>query len=289
MSIKGRTLDIGGLNFNALVDGEGPDVLLIHGFPDSNSVWRHQIPALVEAGYRVIAPDLRGFGDTAMPPKKADYHIDRLVADLIGILDALDVDKVRLAGHDWGSAICWHTCLRHPDRIDRYAALSVGHPSAYAHGGLKQKLKSWYIMFFQLPWLSETLVTARDWWLWRRMMRYDPELPTWKEDLSRPGRLTAALNYYRANLALILPKKWPNATMPVMGVWGEGDVATAERQMVESQKYVDAQWRYERVEAGGHWSMLAAPEKVTALLLDFMTDRARDGGRSVGTDVRSEM
>jgi pimeloyl-ACP methyl ester carboxylesterase len=129
VSIKGRTLQIGGLDFNVLVDGAGPDVPLIHGFPDSNSVWRHQIPALVEAGYRVIAPDLRGFGATDAPPNEADYHIDLLVADLIGILDALEVDNVHLVGHDWGSAICWHTCLRHPDRIDRYAALSVGHPS----------------------------------------------------------------------------------------------------------------------------------------------------------------
>ena len=289
MSIKGRTLEIGGLDFNVLVDGEGPDVLLIHGFPDSNAVWRHQIPALVEAGYRVIAPDLRGFGETAAPPNKADYHIDRLVADLIGILDALDVDRVRLVGHDWGSAICWHTLLRHPERIDRYAALSVGHPSVYAHGGLKQKLKSYYIGFFAIPWVSEKSVTARDWWLWRRMMKYDPELPTWKEDLSRPGRLTAALNYYRANLGLVLPnKKWPSATMPVMGVWGEGDVATAERQMVESQKYVHARWRYERVEGGTHWSQLEAPEAVNALLLDFLADGAADSARSAGTEVRSD-
>jgi pimeloyl-ACP methyl ester carboxylesterase len=283
MSIKGRTLEIGGLGFNVDVEGEGPDVLLIHGFPDSNAVWRHQIPALVEGGFRVIAPDLRGFGETAMPPKKADYHIDRLVGDLIGILDALEVDKVRLVGHDWGSAICWHACLRHPERIDRYAALSVGHPSAYAHGGLRQKLKSWYILFFQLPWLSEKMVTAKDWWLWRRMMRYDPELPTWKKDLSRPGRLTAALNYYRANLGLVLPnKKWPNATMPVMGIWGEGDVATAERQMLESEKYVDGPWREERVEGGGHWSQLEAPAKVNALLLDFLADGAGDRPAQAG-------
>ena len=270
MSLKGQTLHIGNLDFNVLVEGEGPDVLLVHGFPDSNAVWRDQIPALVDAGFRVIAPDLRGFGETTAPPGKVDYGIDLLVGDLIGVLDALGVKSVRLVGHDWGSAICWHTTLRHPDRIDRYVALSVGHPNSYAHGGLLQKLKSYYIMFFQLRGLSEMAVTANDWWLWRRMMKYDPELPTWKMDLSRPGRLTAALNYYRANLGLVLPKKWPKAIVPVMGIWGEGDVATAERQMLESWRHVTAPWRYERVAGGGHWSQLQAPEKVTSLLLDFL-------------------
>ncbi|MGH2578355.1 MAG: alpha/beta fold hydrolase, partial [Actinomycetota bacterium] len=138
MSIKGQRVEARGLTFNVLVEGEGPDVLLIHGFPDSNSIWRHQIPELVKAGYRVIAPDLRGFGESEMPPKKADYKIDEFVADLMAILDALGVSgKVRLAGHDWGAAVGWQTCMQHPDRIDRYAALAVGHPTAYAHGGVK--------------------------------------------------------------------------------------------------------------------------------------------------------
>ena len=126
----------------------------------------------------MIAPDLRGFGQTAAPPNTIDYGIDRLVSDVIGVLDALGVRTVRLVGHDWGSAICWHTVIRHPDRIDRYAALSVGHPNAYEHGGIAQHLKSYYILFFQLRGLSERAVTAGDWWLWRRMMRYDAEMPT---------------------------------------------------------------------------------------------------------------
>jgi len=234
MEFKATKFRINDIEMNAVVAGEGLDVLLVHGFPDSTAVWRHQIPALVAAGYRAIAPDLRGFGESTAPPNIADYKIDLLVSDLIGLLDALGVPSVRLVGHDWGSAICWHTCIRHPDRINRYVALSVGHPSAYVQGGIAQKLKSWYILFFQIRGLSEWMVTRSNWWLWRRMMRYDPEFEQWKSDLSRPGRLTAALNYYRANLNLILPKPWPKVSMPVMGVWGEGDVATAERQRAES-------------------------------------------------------
>ena len=238
MSIPGKVLRIGGLDFNVLVEGQGPDVLLVHGFPDSNSVWRHQIPALVDAGFRVIAPDLRGFGESTAPPNRDDYKIDRFVGDLIAILDALDVAKVRLVGHDWGAAVGWQTCMQHPERIDRYAALAVGHPTAYAHGGIVQKLKAYYVLFFQIPGLSEKAVAAGDWWLWSKMLRYDAELATWKADLSRPGRLTAAINIYRANLGLILPKEWPKVTVPVLGIWGEGDVALAERQMITSKDHV---------------------------------------------------
>lgn len=270
MSIPGRNVRIGGLSFNVLVEGSGPDILLVHGFPDSNSVWRKQIPALVEAGYRVIAPDLRGFGESSIPEQTSDYKIDRFVDDLVAILDELEVDRVRLVGHDWGSAVGWQLCMAHPERVDRYAALAVGHPSAYAHGGVVQKLKAYYVLFFQVPGLSEKAVSSRDWWLWRRMLRYDPEMPTWKRDLSRPGRLTAAINIYRANLGLILPKEWPKVAVPVMGVWGEGDVALAERQMIESRKYVSAQWRYERVDRGTHWLQLEAPEVFNDLLLDFL-------------------
>jgi pimeloyl-ACP methyl ester carboxylesterase len=118
MEFEGKKYRVNGIEMNVVIEGKGPDVLLIRGFPDSHDVWRHQIPALVKAGYRVIAPDLRGFGETTAPPNTADYKLDLLVSDLIGILDTLGVGKVRLVGHDWGSAICWHTCIRHPDRID---------------------------------------------------------------------------------------------------------------------------------------------------------------------------
>ena len=180
----------------------------------------------------------------------------------MAILDALEVPTVRLVGHDWGAAVGWQTCIKHADRIDRYAALAVGHPSAYAHGGIVQKLKAYYVLFFQIPGLSEKMVSAADWWLWRQMLRYDAEMPTWKGDLSRPGRLTAAINIYRANLGLILPKDWPKVTVPVMGVWGEGDVALAERQMIAS----GTTSRHRGVTSGSrgtHWLQLEAPDKTT--------------------------
>ena len=173
--------------------------------------------------------------------------------------------------HDWAAAVGWQFCTKHSDRVDRYVAIAVGHPTAYAHGSIKQKLKAYYIIFFQIKGLSEWMVTRANWWLWRQMLRYDPEMPQWKEQLSRPGRLTAAINIYRANLNLMLPQDWAKVTVPVMGVWGEGDVALAEEQMIASKKYVTASWRYERIgNKAGHWLMLSNPEQFNPILLDYL-------------------
>ena len=186
MSIAGTALDLRNLRFNVLVEGQGPDVLLVHGFPDSNSVWRHQIPALVNAGYRVIAPDLRGFGQSDAPPERDAYKIDEFVEDLMAILDALEVRTVRLVGHDWGAAVGWQTCIKHADRIDRYAALAVGHPSAYAHGGVVQKLKAYYVLFFQIP------GAVREAGLGQRLVAVAADAPLRRGDAHVEGRPVTA-------------------------------------------------------------------------------------------------
>lgn len=271
MKFEGKRYRVNGIEMNVIIEGQGPDLLLVHGFPDSIAVWRQQIPALVAAGYRVIAPDQRGFGLTEAPRETKAYAIENYVADLAALLDALGLKKVLLVGHDWGAALCWQFCMRHPERVDRYVAVSVGHPTAYAKGSLKQKIKAYYIIFFQIRGLSEWMVTCANWWLWRRRIRYDPEFERWKAELSRPGRLTAAINIYRANLKLMLPQNRPKVTVPVMGVWGEGDVALVEEQMIASEKYVSASWRYERIgDRSGHWLMLSAPDKFNAVLLDYL-------------------
>src|SRR5271166_4332693 len=128
------------------VVGSGPDVLL-HGFPDTRHLWRNQVPALVAAGFRVIAPDLRGYGRTQIPDGGvASCRIETLVADVKALLDALGVAKARLVAHDWGAVIGWRVAIAHPERVDRYVAVPVGHPTAYARGGLRQKLMGWYIL-----------------------------------------------------------------------------------------------------------------------------------------------
>lgn len=263
-------IPVNGLLLSVVVAGRGPEVLLVHGFPDCHEVWRKQIPALVAAGYRVIAPDLRGCGDSDAPVDRKAYSIDHLVGDLVRLLDTLGIDKVRLVAHDWGAVIAWHFCIRNPHRVDRYAALSVGHPAVYARSGIEQKLKGWYVLFLQVPWLSEWLLRIGGWWFFRRIVGFDDEAPLWISRLSRRGRLTAAVNYYRANLSMLLARDQPRVRVPVMGIWSSGDRFLAESQMQDSRSLVDAPWRYERVDGANHWLQLSAPQRTNALLLDYL-------------------
>ncbi len=266
-----QTLQVNGIVMNVLIAGEGPAVLLVHGFPDTHEVWRQQIGPLVEAGYKVIAPDTRGCGASTMSPRVKDYRIDNLVADLLGLLDVLAIDQVRLVAHDWGALQAWHFALRHPERVERYVALSVGHPTAYGKGGLVQKLKGYYILLMQLPGLTEWLLRAGDWWLFRLISHFPQEFPFWKAQLGKPGRLTAGINYYRANPGMILAREWPSARVPVLGVWSSGDLFLAEGQMIGSERYVRGPWRYARIDNANHWLQLDAPEAFNALLLDYLS------------------
>ncbi len=256
-----------GIDLAVTVDGEGPAVLLVHGFPDSGAVWRKQVPALVAAGYRVIVPDLRGCGESDAPRQTRAYRIEALSADLAALLDALGVAKVKLVAHDWGAVIGWNFCMNYPDRVERYVALSVGHPNAYARGGWEQKRKGWYVLFLQLRGLAEWGLRRNDWRLLRRLTGWHDEAPHWIALLGRPGRLTAAINYYRANIAMFLRSDWPSVRVPVCGVWSSKDAYLAEVQMLQSRHFVAAPWRYDRIEGVGHWLQLDAPERVNALLI----------------------
>lgn len=270
MNFEGKIYRVNGIELNVVIAGKGPDVLLVHGFPDTHEVWRKQIQVLVDAGYRVIAPDTRGCGDSQILPQVADYRVEHLVNDLIALLDELKIDKVRLVAHDWGAIIGWQLVLSHPQRVERYIALSVGHPTAYRHGGLIQRIKSYYIWTLQLRGLIEWLVTWNNWFSLRLMTRYPAEVPQWQAHLSRPGRLTAAMNYYRANLSLFFGREYASARVPVFCIWSSGDLFCTEAQMIASERYVKGPWRYARVDGANHWLQLDAPEQVNPLLLDYL-------------------
>lgn len=262
-------LHIDGLLFNVLDEGVGEQVLLVHGFPDDHTVWRHQVSALVSAGYRVIAPDTRGCGDTEMAPRTSEYKLPRLVADLVAILDALGLDRVKLVGHDWGAVIAWVFAAKHPERVERFVALSVGHAAAYAAGPLEQKLKGWYVLMFQLRGFAEGLIKAADWAFFRWFTDHHPELASWTQKLGRPGRLTAGINYYRANIGILLRPERSKISVPTLGIYSDADRYLAEAQMRGSVAYVEAPFLFERITGAGHWLQLDAPESVNALLLEF--------------------
>ena len=269
MSIKGKTLRINGIDINVAVEGEGPAVFLLHGFPDSNALWRDVMPALVQAGYQVIAPDQRGFGASDAPPGVTQYRMATIVSDAIAVLDVLDIPKAHLVAHDWGAVIGWLLAGEHGDRFYSYTALSVGHPAAYRTGGWEQKRKSWYAVFFLLRGIPEAVMKAWNWAAFRKLVRHHPETEHWIDDLARPGRLTAGINWYRANIVTLFTADFSRVSIPVMGVWSADDLALAEDQMINSKQYVDNSFRYERVDDCSHWISLDKPQSVTALLLNF--------------------
>jgi pimeloyl-ACP methyl ester carboxylesterase len=263
-------LNLNGLRMHVVSAGQGPAVLLLHGFPDTHIVWRNQIQVLADAGFRVIAPDLRGYGATDAPADVQAYAMPHLCADVLALLDALGLDKVSLVGHDWGAALGWRLCIDAPDRFERLVALSVGHLEAVRRAGIGQHLRFFYMAIFCIPGFSEWLLKAGNWRIVRKFTRDRSQAEHWIRDLRPEGRLTAALNYYRAN---IKPGRMAGpsvVTVPVMGIWSDGDIALGERQMRDSAAYVQASFRYERIEGADHWMQLTAPDRVNALLLDFL-------------------
>lgn len=270
MNLHQQIVRANGVDINVASAGEGRPVVFLHGFPDTHRVWRKQFAPFVDAGYRVIAPDLRGYGRSSVPEGVDNYAARKLFADIIAVLDAMQVDNAYLVAHDWGAVLGWQLCMHAPERVNRYAVLSVGHPTAWAEAGIGQRVRAWYMGLFQLPGLSETLLRAGDLMALKLMAADDEQLADWRANFAGEGRLTAALNYYRANKKMVSKRAYPDVTMPVMGIWSEGDPALTEAQMRDSSKYVRGPFRYERIEGNvGHWMQLSEAEKVNRLLLQF--------------------
>ena len=258
----------------ALVDeGEGLPVVLLHGFPDSSQGWRHQVPALTAAGLRVLAPDLRGFGESDKPEGVEPYGLRHSVADVVSMLDELGVASAHVVGHDWGAAVAWTLAAYAPERVERLAVLSVGHPNMYRRPSLEQRRRFWYQLLFQFD-VAEELLTQNDWELFREFVDGEPDAERFVADLSRPGALTAGLNWYRANSN---PRRHlgtrpdvPAVAAPTLALWSSGDRYLTEEPVLESVRHVTGPWRYERIDGAGHWMQLDSPERVNELLLDFL-------------------
>ena len=269
MDVVSQYVRVNGLNMHYVTAGEGPPVLLLHGFPDTHAVWRRQIPALAAAGFQVIAPDLRGYGKTDMPPDVGAYAIDFLADDVLQLMDALGIERATVVGHDWGAQVGWHLAMHAPQRVSRYAALSVGHPKALAKSGFNQKLRFWYMAVFMTPVLAEALLRAGNWAALRAMNRSSEQQQLWIDALAPQGRLTAALNYYRANLKASGGKRWKPVDVPVLGVWSEHDPALREQQMLDSREQCRAGFDYARIDGVGHWLQLSGADRLNTLLIDF--------------------
>ena len=266
-------MNVNGVNLYVEDHGSGAAVVLLHGWPDSAHLWRHQIPALTGAGFRIVAPDLRGFGRSDRPAEIEAYTLETLRGDVVGIMDQLGIERAHIVGHDWGAALAWNMAMRAPDRVDRLVILSVPHPAAPRT--LEQREKAWYQLFFMFEGVAEAWWQHEDWTLFREWLRDDGDIDRYIEDLSRPGALTASFNWYRANLAPRPPGAGPVGDMPIvkaptLAIWSSNDYYLTEERMLMSEKFVAGPWRYERIEGASHWIPLDAPDRLNTLLLEWL-------------------
>jgi pimeloyl-ACP methyl ester carboxylesterase len=271
-----------GLTFVADSAGMGDSVaLLLHGFPECRASWSGQLPALASLGWRGVAPDMRGYGDSSRPREKADYRIEHLVEDVAALFDALGARRRILIGHDWGGVIAWQAALRGV-RLDGLVILNAPHPARFAQM-LKtwdQRRRSWYMAFFLLPWLPEWLLTRGDGRpLMRDLQRQSGHLPpslleTMRRNVIAPGAATAMLNYYRANvpgLARAAPKAAP-IECPILLLWGEDDVYLSPTLASGNEAFA-ANLTVRRFPGASHWLQHDAPEAVNAAIALWMREQ----------------
>lgn len=292
-------LEVGeGIRLHAVTAGpaEGPLVVLLHGFPDFWYSWRHQIPALAAAGHRVVAPDLRGYNHSSRPSGVAAYRMSRLAGDVSGLIAACGAERASVVGHDWGGAVAYATASRRPDLVERLVLCNCPHPASFARalGTPAQLLRSSYMLFFQLPFVPEVVLSARGRAALRWALRSaaagpdtftEADLDRYAEAFAEPGAFTGPLNLYRAMGRSMVRRRRPGrgadttsegagatageVRAPTLVLWGERDpVLGADLAEPPSRLVPDS--RVVRIPEASHWVHADAPDRVNELLLDFL-------------------
>ena len=236
----------------------GVPVVLLHGFPQTTAAWDRVVPALVEAGYRVAVPAQRGYSAATRPGGARAYRTDELVTDVAGVLDRLGGGPAHLVGHDWGGAVAWAVASGRPELLRSLTVVSTPHPRALVHAmkTSRQGLRSWYVLFFQLPWLPEALLLAQGGKRLRGTLRrggLDRETARAYADAMRePGALTAALNWYRA-MRLGSTAGARRIPVPTLYVWGADDFALGRQAAEDTARYVTGPYEFVPLAGVGHW------------------------------------
>jgi pimeloyl-ACP methyl ester carboxylesterase len=286
MELEHSIIETNGINFHIVQAGpkSGVPVVFLHGFPEFWFGWRKQIPALVEAGCRVIVPDQRGYNLSEKPLGVKNYSVDILVEDIIGLIDALGYEKVNLVGHDWGAVVAWALAIKHPERLHKLSILNAPHPAImqkFLSRDLEQMRRSWYAMFFQLPWLPEKILSANNWRVTVDTLRgsdkfksfTNEDIEKYKQAWSQPGAITSMLNWYRAAVrSRGLSSNDMRVKVPTLMMWGIKDAALSHRMARPSMDYVD-QGNLILFPEATHWVQHDAAEEVNHYLIDFILDK----------------
>lgn len=285
VDFKHRYADLGDVRLHYVEAGTGPLVILLHGFPEFWYSWRHQIAPLARAGYHVVAPDMRGYNLSDKPGSVRDYRIDLLARDVARLIRDRGAERATVIGHDWGAGVAWQFAMSYPNMLDRLIIMNVPHPLQLLRGlrTWRQLKKSWYIFFFQIPWIPEAMLRAGNFAAIRRIFRSDPiradafteeDIDWYVGALNVPGALTGGINYYRAlfrRSPLQARGTFNRIDAPVLIIWGEQDRYLGPELAEPDRKWVPNQ-RVERLADASHWVQLDQPEVVNALLLDFLRD-----------------
>lgn len=273
---------VNGIRLHWVEQGSGPLVVLLHGFPESWRAWRRQIGPLADAGFHVVAPDLRGYGQSERPVGVEAYATDRLTDDVAALIRHLGAEKASVAGHDWGGVVAWRLAMAAPELLERLVVINAPHPRTFARELRRgrQALKSWYAIAFQLPALPEALIRARDYAFLRKIFRSSPARPgaysdddveAYVANASQPGALTAMLNYYRAARRFPAPRT-RTITTPTLVIWGERDTALDIRNLEGLEEYV-SDLHVVRLPEASHWVLADAPERAAELISAFFHGR----------------
>lgn len=282
MTIPGTfiTVRANGLDFEVLEAGEGDRLALcLHGFPEHALSWRNQIPLLVSLGYRVWAPNQRGYGNSPRPQDVAAYDMSHLLDDVTALIDASGAKSVTLIGHDWGAAVCWFYAMRQPRPLERLIIMNVPHPAPFSRAlrTFKQARRSWYMGFFQLPRLPEFLLSRRHAYAIGQVFlksasnpeRFTPDvIAVYRDQAARPGALTGMLNWYRAapnSMRKQLKLGVPVIQTPTLMIWGEDDTALGKETTYGTDRYV-ADLKLCYLPGVSHWVQQDAPERVNELM-----------------------
>jgi len=272
--------EVGDQRLHYVEAGEGPLIVLLHGFPEFWYGWRLQIKPLAAAGFRVVAPDMRGYNLSSKPDDVADYDTDRLTADIAGLIHERGAESALLVGHDWGGSVAWATAMSHPEVVDRLAILNAAHPRKLLQGlhHPGQLRKSWYFFFFDLPAVPESVVHANNWHFFRHFLDdakpayTSQEIERYIEAWSQPGAATGMINYYRSSVRTS-PKKAEAAIEPIKAptlvIWGQGDRFLGEDLAEPDRDDVPNLDRVERVPDASHWVHHDQSARVTQLLIDY--------------------
>lgn len=290
MTASQHMVKANGLRFRAMVDGpvSGDAILLLHGFPEGAESWSRQVGALARAGALAIAPDMRGYGMSDAPSEVEAYRIERLVEDVAGIAKAFGRDRVHVAGGDWGAIVAWFFAALRPEMTKTLTVLSVGHPAAVAEASRTdedQQARSRYVSLFLMEGKAEQVLSEGDYRRMRAMFRLGPNpdavpsaaIDVFTRSIARPGRLTAALNYYRANLepgtGWSALARSLNVVAPTRLLWGDQDPALGRMQAERTRAYMRGDFTLEVLAGAGHWLQFERAAEVSRALVGSVANK----------------